>query len=184
MGISLDGQKSSYHTCRSLEDDLLQLIALNSSRDLSLILVHLRFRCPWRNIRLTWSCFDLKETVARANKSCSVVLCQCKIIEKSVCHGWIFCFLPLETRFDSRELVVDSRRNRESRLTRTVNLRLNGTVILTIPNSKAGQWESEAYLCEGCPILTTYYSTIMSFYHIRSREGAKYEAVIHCSVLV
>ena len=29
-----------------------------------------------------------------------------------------------------------------------------------------------------------YYSTIMSFYHIRSREGAKYEAVIHCSVLV
>ena len=30
----------------------------------------------------------------------------------------------------------------------------------------------------------TYYSTIMSFYHIRSREQAKYEAVIHCSVLV
>ena len=29
-----------------------------------------------------------------------------------------------------------------------------------------------------------YYSTIMSFYHIRSRESAKYEAVIHCSVLV
>ena len=29
-----------------------------------------------------------------------------------------------------------------------------------------------------------YYSTIMSFYHIRSREQAKYEAVIHCSVLV
>ena len=29
-----------------------------------------------------------------------------------------------------------------------------------------------------------YYSTIMSFYHTRSREGAKYEAVIHCSVLV
>ena len=24
----------------------------------------------------------------------------------------------------------------------------------------------------------------MSFYHIRSREGPKYEAVIHCSVLV
>ena len=29
-----------------------------------------------------------------------------------------------------------------------------------------------------------YYSTIMSFYHIRSREQPKYEAVIHCSVLV
>ena len=29
-----------------------------------------------------------------------------------------------------------------------------------------------------------YYSTIMSFYHIRSRERAKYEAVIHCCVLV
>ena len=29
-----------------------------------------------------------------------------------------------------------------------------------------------------------YYSTIMSFYHIRLRERAKYEAVIHRSVLV
>ena len=29
-----------------------------------------------------------------------------------------------------------------------------------------------------------YYSTIMSFYHIRSREQAKYEAVIRRSVLV
>ena len=29
-----------------------------------------------------------------------------------------------------------------------------------------------------------YYSTMMSFYHIRSREGAKYQAVIHCSVPV
>ena len=29
-----------------------------------------------------------------------------------------------------------------------------------------------------------YYSTIMSFYHIRSREQAKYEAVLHRSVLV
>ena len=29
-----------------------------------------------------------------------------------------------------------------------------------------------------------YYSTIMSFYQIRSRERTKYEAVIHCSVLV
>ena len=29
-----------------------------------------------------------------------------------------------------------------------------------------------------------YYSTVMSFYHIRSRECTKYEAVIHCSVLV
>ena len=29
-----------------------------------------------------------------------------------------------------------------------------------------------------------YYSTIMSFYHIRLRERTKYEAVIHCSVLV
>ena len=33
-------------------------------------------------------------------------------------------------------------------------------------------------------ILLYYYSTIMSFYHIRSREQAKYEAVIHRSVLV
>ena len=29
-----------------------------------------------------------------------------------------------------------------------------------------------------------YYSTVMSFYLIRLRERAKYEAVIHCSVLV
>ena len=27
-----------------------------------------------------------------------------------------------------------------------------------------------------------YYSTITPFYHIWSREGAKYETVIHCSV--
>ena len=31
---------------------------------------------------------------------------------------------------------------------------------------------------------SSYYSIIMSFYHIRSREQAKYEAVIHCSGLV
>ena len=30
----------------------------------------------------------------------------------------------------------------------------------------------------------TYYSTVMSFYHIRSREGAKYKAVTHRSALV
>ena len=29
-----------------------------------------------------------------------------------------------------------------------------------------------------------YYSSIVTFYHIRSREQAEYEAVIHCSVLV
>ena len=29
-----------------------------------------------------------------------------------------------------------------------------------------------------------YYSTIASFYHIWSRERAKYETVIHCSVPV
>ena len=29
-----------------------------------------------------------------------------------------------------------------------------------------------------------YYSTMMSFYHIWSRERAKYETVIHCSVPV
>ena len=28
-----------------------------------------------------------------------------------------------------------------------------------------------------------YYSTMMSFYRIKSREGAKCEAVIHCSVV-
>ena len=33
-------------------------------------------------------------------------------------------------------------------------------------------------------ITYSYYYTIMSFYHIRSGEGAKYEAVIHCCVLV
>ena len=27
-----------------------------------------------------------------------------------------------------------------------------------------------------------YYSTILSFHHTRSKERAKYEAVIHCSV--
>ena len=33
-------------------------------------------------------------------------------------------------------------------------------------------------------VIYIYYSTIMSFYHIRSRERAKYEVVIYCSVLV
>ena len=27
----------------------------------------------------------------------------------------------------------------------------------------------------------SYYSTITSFYHIRTRERAKYESVLHCS---
>ena len=31
---------------------------------------------------------------------------------------------------------------------------------------------------------STYYSTIASFYHIRSRERAKYETIIQCSVPV
>ena len=35
-----------------------------------------------------------------------------------------------------------------------------------------------------CCVLTIYYSTIMSFHQIRSREHAKYETVIHCSVPV
>ena len=30
-------------------------------------------------------------------------------------------------------------------------------------------------------IRPSYYSTITSFYHIRSRERAKYESVLHCS---
>ena len=33
-------------------------------------------------------------------------------------------------------------------------------------------------------IIVIYYSTMMSFYHIWSRERAKYETVIHCSVPV
>ena len=32
--------------------------------------------------------------------------------------------------------------------------------------------------------IVVYYSTIASFYHIWSRERAKYETVIHCSVPV
>ena len=32
--------------------------------------------------------------------------------------------------------------------------------------------------------MALYYSTIMSFHQIRSRERAKYETVIHCSVPV
>ena len=49
-------------------------------------------------------------------------------------------------------------------------------------------------LCRNSPIKTKmstlnakntfYYSTIMSFYHIRSRERGKHEAIIHCSVVV
>ena len=34
------------------------------------------------------------------------------------------------------------------------------------------------------PITIIHYSTIASFYHIWSRERAKYETVIHCSVPV
>ena len=41
-----------------------------------------------------------------------------------------------------------------------------------------------AIIISGGVYIQFYYSTIMSFYHIRSREQAKYEAVIHCSVLV
>ena len=33
-------------------------------------------------------------------------------------------------------------------------------------------------------IIAIYYSTIMSFHQIRSRERAKYETVIHCNVPV
>ena len=33
-------------------------------------------------------------------------------------------------------------------------------------------------------ICNIYYSTMMSFHHIWSRERAKYETVIHCSVPV
>ena len=40
------------------------------------------------------------------------------------------------------------------------------------------------YLDTYYPNKNHYYSTIMSFYYIRSRERAKYEAVIHYSVLV
>ena len=40
------------------------------------------------------------------------------------------------------------------------------------------------YLDTYYPNKNHYYSTIMSFYYIRSRERAKYEAVLHCSVLV
>ena len=36
-------------------------------------------------------------------------------------------------------------------------------------------WKADKYF---------YYSTMMSFYHIWSRERAKYETVIHCSVPV
>ena len=44
--------------------------------------------------------------------------------------------------------------------------------------------DKSRYFAQPRPIIANYYSTIMSFYHIRSREQAKYEAVIHCSVLV
>ena len=32
------------------------------------------YRCPWRNIHLTWSCFNLQLTVACVNKPCPIVL--------------------------------------------------------------------------------------------------------------
>ena len=40
------------------------------------------------------------------------------------------------------------------------------------------------YYCITVIIILFYYSTIASFYHIWSRERAKYETVIHCSVPV
>ena len=62
-------------------------------------------------------------------------------------------------------------------------------VLTTIPIALTGQYDfgQDTHLCEVVAhefIKWHYYSTIMSFYHIRSREQAKYKAVIHRSVLV
>ena len=43
-------------------------------------------------------------------------------------------------------------------------------------DNKASIWKKAPYIAN--------YSTIMSFHQIRSRERAKYDTVIHCSVLV
>ena len=62
-------------------------------------------------------------------------------------------------------------------------------VLTTSPIALTGQYDfgQDTHLCEVVAhefIKWHYYSTIMSFYHIRSREQAKYEAVIDRSVLV
>ena len=62
-------------------------------------------------------------------------------------------------------------------------------VLTTIPIALTGQYDfgQDTHLCEVVAhefIKWHYYSTIMSFYHIRSRQQAKYKAIIHRSVLV
>ena len=44
--------------------------------------------------------------------------------------------------------------------------------------------DKSRYFAQPRSIIVNYYSTMMSFYHIWSRERAKYETVIHCSVPV
>ena len=58
--------------------------------------------------------------------------------------------------------------------------RANLTLFMYIPNQNTIYYLSSKERSNN----RSYYSTIMSFYHIRLRERGKYEAVIHCSVLV
>ena len=44
------------------------------------------FNCPWRNIYLNWSCFDLNHTVACANKPCRVIYVNVKLLRN---QSWV-----------------------------------------------------------------------------------------------
>ena len=73
-------------------------------------------------------------------------------------------------------------------MTKNVTLLNTGQTLFKITGPKCIGYSLEClatfYNLPGFGNNLHYYSTIMSFYHIRSRERAKYEAVIHRSVLV
>ena len=98
------------------------------------------YRCPWRNIRfLTQICLvsSIQSLVRIANITmpcCVTAVCLCKIIEKSVMgESFVFCpwDLILDLILDNLFLILDLRRNQDSRIKsriETRNLLLNGTV--------------------------------------------------------
>ena len=85
-------------------------------------------RCPWRNIRfITWI-IGLVSSIQSLAPCC--VTAVCLSLYREISHGWIFCFLSCETRFSSRFLIacswfsiLDSRRNRESRIESRIETR-------------------------------------------------------------
>ena len=77
------------------------------------------FKCPWRNIHLNWSCFDLNHTVACANKPCRVVYVNVKLLRNQSWVSLLFSVswdLILDLILYNLFLILPSRRNQEPRI--------------------------------------------------------------------